>query len=64
MTSAEFQDQWRALSPVHQYEEELSSATVAALVAPGGHSDFSQHMAQAYIMTMASGGQPPQLKWV
>ncbi|GAX84188.1 hypothetical protein CEUSTIGMA_g11611.t1 [Chlamydomonas eustigma] len=62
VTSAQFQDQWKALPPVHQYEERLSSATLAALAA-NAHKDFAQHMEQAYIMTMASGGQPPTYKY-
>ena len=39
MSSAQFQEQWKALTPVHTYEEELSAATISALSA-NGHRDF------------------------
>lgn len=63
LAPAAFQEKWRSWEAVHQYSEPLSSATVSAMSA-NGHKDFTQHMTQAYIQTMASGGQPPQYKWV
>eukprot|EP00195_Chlamydomonas_chlamydogama_P008244 CAMPEP_0202904088 /NCGR_PEP_ID=MMETSP1392-20130828/27835_1 /ASSEMBLY_ACC=CAM_ASM_000868 /TAXON_ID=225041 /ORGANISM="Chlamydomonas chlamydogama, Strain SAG 11-48b" /LENGTH=846 /DNA_ID=CAMNT_0049591569 /DNA_START=246 /DNA_END=2786 /DNA_ORIENTATION=+ len=62
ISSAVFQDNWKSLPAVHQYTERLSPATIAAMSA-NSHKDFCQHMTQAYIMTMASGGQPPTFKY-
>ncbi|KAG1664607.1 hypothetical protein FOA52_004482 [Chlamydomonas sp. UWO 241] len=62
VSSPAFQDAWRSLTPVHTYSERLSQQTVAAFAA-NGHRDFTQHMAQAYIMTIASGGAPPAFKY-
>lgn len=56
-----FQERWRSLPPAHQYSDTLNMATVAAFAA-NQHKDFCAHMAQANIMTMASGGQPPMYR--
>lgn len=40
----------------------MSPQAVAA-VAANSHRDFPQHMAQAYIHTIASGGQAPTYKY-
>lgn len=52
----EFQAKWQALEPFFQNTLTLSPATVAALAA-NNHRDFCEHVAQAYLLTMASGGQ-------
>lgn len=57
-----FQERWKALQAAHSYSVGLSGATVDAMGA-NGHRDFTQHMAQAYIMTIASGGQPPMYRY-
>lgn len=59
---AVFQDHWRTFPVAHQYTDTINQETVAAL-ASNGHKEFSQHMMQGYINTMASGGQPPQFKY-
>lgn len=56
-----FQERWRGLAPYEQYVDSLNMATVAALGA-NSHKDFTTHMSQANIATMASGGQPPMYK--
>ena len=58
-----FQEVWKSLQPVHQYSEALSPETLDAMAA-NQHKDFSVHMMQAYIQTIANGGQPPLYKWV
>lgn len=62
ISSPAFQEKWRTLPPIQQYTESLSAATVSAFPV-NNHKDFTQHMTQAYIMTMASGGQPPLYRY-
>ena len=63
LTSQAFQDQWKVLAPVHQYEEKVSLASVQSMASNEKDKVFSRHMAQASIQTMASGGQAPVHKF-
>uniref|UniRef100_A0A7R9Z186 Beta-adaptin appendage C-terminal subdomain domain-containing protein n=1 Tax=Chlamydomonas euryale TaxID=1486919 RepID=A0A7R9Z186_9CHLO len=62
VSAAVFQSAWSKCGVAQRSSEQLSAATVEALQA-NNHRDFSDHMAQAYIMTAASGGTPPTLKF-
>ncbi len=57
-----FQERWKAMYPVHQYSQAVA-AEVIHMMASNNHRDFTAHMGQASIMTMASGGSPPQYKY-
>eukprot|EP00798_Chlamydomonas_sp_ICE-L_P024470 gene24470-10074_t len=57
-----FQERWKAMYPVHQYSQPVA-AEVIQMMASNNHRDFTSHMSQASIMTMASGGSPPQYKY-
>ncbi|EFJ51657.1 hypothetical protein VOLCADRAFT_56821 [Volvox carteri f. nagariensis] len=57
-----FQEEWKRLTPAHCSTLSVSPATVAAIVA-NNHRDFTQHMTQAYIHTIASGGQAPSFRY-
>lgn len=64
ISSSQFQDQWKILPIAHQYEERgLSPATLNAMAGNERDKAFSQHMQQAHVMTMASGGQAPLYKF-
>jgi len=58
-----FQERWKALPAAANYTEALNMATVAAM-GINNHKDFTGHLAGAGIATMASGGAPPQYRWV
>jgi hypothetical protein len=58
---AAFQEEWKRLPPAHNSTLSVSPATVAAITA-NNHRDFTQHMTQAYIHTIASGGQAPSFR--
>ena len=63
LTSPQFQAQWQALPPVHQYEEKTDLASIQSMASNERDKAFSQHLAQAGIQTMASGGQAPVFKF-
>ncbi|GLI59252.1 hypothetical protein VaNZ11_001098 [Volvox africanus] len=62
VTAASFQEEWKRLPPAHSSTLSVSPATVAAITA-NNHRDFTQHMTQAYIHTIASGGQAPSFRY-
>ncbi|GIL46366.1 hypothetical protein Vafri_3358 [Volvox africanus] len=62
VTAASFQEEWKRLPPAHSSTLSVSPATVAAIIA-NNHRDFTQHMTQAYIHTIASGGQAPSFRY-
>ncbi|GLC44199.1 hypothetical protein PLESTB_000752500 [Pleodorina starrii] len=62
VTPAAFQEEWKRLPPAHSGTLSVSPATVAAITA-NNHRDFTQHMTQAYIHTIASGGQAPSFRY-
>ncbi|KAG2490400.1 hypothetical protein HYH03_011200 [Edaphochlamys debaryana] len=59
---AEFQAEWKRLPPAHASSQPVSGPNVAAITA-NNHRDFTQHMTQAYIHTIASGGQAPNYRY-
>mmetsp|Transcript_32786 Transcript_32786/g.83214 ORF Transcript_32786/g.83214 Transcript_32786/m.83214 type:complete len:924 (-) Transcript_32786:319-3090(-) len=62
VSPAVFQDKWKSLPVAHTQQDALTPATLAALAA-NAHKDFTAHVAQAYIQTIASGGQQPTYKY-
>ncbi|PNW83556.1 hypothetical protein CHLRE_05g234667v5 [Chlamydomonas reinhardtii] len=62
VSPGEFQAEWKRLPSAHSSSLSVSSANVAAITA-NNHRDFTTHMTQAYIHTIASGGQSPNFRY-
>ncbi|KAG2423691.1 hypothetical protein HXX76_015081 [Chlamydomonas incerta] len=62
VSPAEFQAEWKRLPAAHSSSLAVSAANVAAITA-NNHRDFTTHMTQAYIHTIASGGQSPNFRY-